>query len=224
LNVALAICDSSSRLLYANQIARHILNSGDGLRIDHSGRLGTSKASSPVLSKVIRELAQANAAPSELRHVVIAVPRPSEKWPLIVSVLSPALLGDPMDNLMPAVPIIFWEHEEHRGIKQRSWCEGWDFTPAESRFANLLMQGHSLADCCQQLGICRSTGAFHLKNLFRKTGTRRQIELLSTLFRGIWARSVVHSGLTGAVVGLSPRVENNVGDLPASFSAEAYSS
>ena len=226
LSVALTICDSSSRLLHTNQIARRMLNSGDGLRIDSSGRLRTSKASSPVLSDVIRELAQAKPAPSDPTHVVIALPRPSGKRPLIVSVLSPAFITDHTDNLVPAVPIIFWEHEERCRIKRRCWSGVWDFTPAECRFANLLMQGLSLADCCQQLGICRSTGAFHLKNMFRKTGARRQIELLSILFRGIGVRSVVHSGLRGAVVGLSPRVKSNVGDLAAerSFFAEAYSS
>jgi len=226
LSVALTICDSSSQLLHANQIARHILHSGDGLRVDSFSRLRTSKPSSPVLSEVIRELAGAKPAASDATHVVIAVPRPSGKRPLIVSLLSPAFLADRADTLIPVVPIIFWEHEEHCGIKRRCRPGTWDFTPAECRFANLLMEGLSLADCCQQLGICRSTGAFHLKNLFRKTGARRQIELLSILFRGIGVRSVAHSGLRGAVVGPSQRVESNVEDLPAvrSFFAKAYSS
>jgi DNA-binding CsgD family transcriptional regulator len=226
LSVALTICDSSSRLLHANQIARNMLHSGDGLRIDSFGRLRTSKPSSPVLSDVIRELAEAKPTPSDPTHGVIAVPRPSGKRPLIVSLLSPAFFVDHTDTLVPAVPIIFWEHEEHRSMTRQFWYGAWDFTPAESRFANLLMQGLSLADCCQQLGICRSTGAFHLKNLFRKTGARRQIELLSILFREIGVRSVVHSGSRGAVIGPSPRVESNVGALPAerSFFAEAYSS
>ena len=47
------------------------------------------------------------------------------------------------------------------------------------------MQGLTLVDCSERLGVCRATGAFHLKNLFRKTGTQRQIELLSILFRSV---------------------------------------
>jgi DNA-binding CsgD family transcriptional regulator len=203
LSVALTICDSSSRLLHANQIARHMLHSADGLRMDSSGRLRTSKPSSPVLSEVIRELAGAKPAQSDATHVVTAVPRPSGKRPLIVSVLSPAFLADHTETLVPVVPIVFWEDEERCGIKRRLWCGGWDFTPAEWRFANLLLEGLSLVDCCQQLGIRRSTGAFHLKNLFRKTGARRQIELLSILFRGIGVRSVVQNGLGDAIVSLS---------------------
>jgi DNA-binding CsgD family transcriptional regulator len=214
LSVALAICDSANRLLHANQTARCMLRTSDGLRIDGSGRLRTSKPSSPVLSEVIRELTETKrAARSETTHVVIAAPRPSGMRPLIVSVLNPAFLADHSGGLVPAVPIVFWEHEEHCGAEELLLHRAWDLTPAECRFANLLMEGLSLADCCGRLGICRATGAFHLKNLFRKTGARRQIELLSILFRGVGSRSIGQRTLRAAVARYSSRVEMNMPEM-----------
>jgi DNA-binding CsgD family transcriptional regulator len=191
LGVALVICDPASRLLQANQSARCILRRSDGLRVDGSGRLRTSKPNSPALSEVIRELTEAGQAErSDTTHVVIAAHRPSGKQPLIMFVLNPVFPLGHTTGLVPTVPIVFWEHEGLCDAEQPFLYGIWGLTPAECRFANLLMEGLSLVDCCEHLGICRATGAFHLKNLFKKTGARRQIELLSILFRGVGPRSV----------------------------------
>ena len=192
LRVAFAVCDSANRLVYANHTARSILRLGDGIRIDDSGRLKTCKPSRPILSAVIRELIEAKqAARSNTATAVILVPRPSGKRPLIVCVLEPSSLTDSSGRPIPVVPITFWEHEERSGAEQILRHATWGLTPTECRFANLLMEGLSLVDCCGRMRIRRTTGAFHLKNLFRKTGTSRQIELLCVLFRGVGSRSIV---------------------------------
>jgi DNA-binding CsgD family transcriptional regulator len=59
------------------------------------------------------------------------------------------------------------------------------FTPGETRLANLLMSGVSMADSCRELGICLSTGCSHLRKIFKKTKTHRQGELVALLLRSI---------------------------------------
>jgi DNA-binding CsgD family transcriptional regulator len=59
------------------------------------------------------------------------------------------------------------------------------FTPGETRLANLLMAGKSMADSCDELGICLSTGCSHLRKMFKKTKTHRQGELVALLLRSI---------------------------------------
>jgi DNA-binding CsgD family transcriptional regulator len=78
-------------------------------------------------------------------------------------------------------------------ISHSALDEIFGLTLTESKLANLLMSGMSLADCCEELGITGNTAAYHMKNLFRKTGTCRQNQLLSTLFRSI--------GISGATRG-----------------------
>jgi DNA-binding CsgD family transcriptional regulator len=58
-------------------------------------------------------------------------------------------------------------------------------TPMETRLAMGLVEGNSLDHCCHELGIRRSTGRMHVRNLFVKTGVRRQAELVSLLLRSI---------------------------------------
>ena len=59
------------------------------------------------------------------------------------------------------------------------------FTATETQVANLLMEGLGLEDCCAQLGIRRTTVRMHLRNIFAKTGVRRQGELVSLLLKSI---------------------------------------
>lgn len=56
-------------------------------------------------------------------------------------------------------------------------------TPAETRVAAALAQGMQLAQIASSFGISRTTVAFHMRNIFQKTGTSRQAELVALLLR-----------------------------------------
>ena len=56
-----------------------------------------------------------------------------------------------------------------------------DLTPTEARVAMALAQGRSRAQIAADFGISRTTVAFHMRNIFQKTGTRRQAELVALL-------------------------------------------
>lgn len=58
-------------------------------------------------------------------------------------------------------------------------------TPTEARVtAGLVRGGKSLEQVAADLGIARSTAAFHLRNIFAKTGTRRQVDLVARVLAG----------------------------------------
>jgi DNA-binding CsgD family transcriptional regulator len=59
------------------------------------------------------------------------------------------------------------------------------FTSTEAQLANLLMEGMALEDCGDELGIRRTTVRMHLRNIFAKTGARRQGELVALLLKSI---------------------------------------
>ena len=60
-----------------------------------------------------------------------------------------------------------------------------DLTPTESRVATGLMQGRSLADVAEDLGVTMNTARTHLKRIFEKTRTSRQGELVAMMFRSV---------------------------------------
>jgi DNA-binding CsgD family transcriptional regulator len=57
-------------------------------------------------------------------------------------------------------------------------------TESEARLAARLAAGEALADCARALGIRPETARTHLRNVFAKTGTRRQSELVRLVLAG----------------------------------------
>ncbi|HEX2257214.1 MAG TPA: helix-turn-helix transcriptional regulator [Afifellaceae bacterium] len=59
--------------------------------------------------------------------------------------------------------------------------EAYGLTAAEERLALLILQGLRLAEAETVLGIRHSTARTHMKRIYAKTGTRRQVELVRLL-------------------------------------------
>jgi DNA-binding NarL/FixJ family response regulator len=66
-----------------------------------------------------------------------------------------------------------------RGFEDQALFASWAFTPTEARVAKALTLGKTLAQIAEEFAISRTTVAFHLRNIFEKTGTGRQAELVS---------------------------------------------
>ena len=64
-------------------------------------------------------------------------------------------------------------------------------TPAETRLVEAVVTGKGLSWAARTLGIARSTAQSHLDNVFQKTGTNRQAELVSLTLNG---RRAYHDG------------------------------
>lgn len=62
-------------------------------------------------------------------------------------------------------------------------AERFGLTPAELRVLSALGNGQSLKAIAKEQGVARSTIAFHVRNLFGKTGTSRQAELVALIFQ-----------------------------------------
>jgi DNA-binding CsgD family transcriptional regulator len=62
--------------------------------------------------------------------------------------------------------------------------EMFGLTESETRLTTLLMADTSLKEAARQLGITHTTARGVLKNIFAKTGTKRQAELVGLLVRG----------------------------------------
>lgn len=56
-------------------------------------------------------------------------------------------------------------------------------TPTEARIALALTEGRPLPQIASDFGISRTTAAFHMRNIFQKTGSSRQAELVSLLLK-----------------------------------------
>jgi DNA-binding CsgD family transcriptional regulator len=186
LHIGLVVCGVSGEVLGANQTAEEILETRDGLELSADGILCATEEGGQPLGEIVEQVA---AGTYSRRFggdsVVLSVRRGGRRRPLTVvlrakhaAVMEPtatdgAVLVMILDSALPVRTI----ESELRQL--------YGFTSTEARLANILMEGRDLEDCCQELGIGRSTGCTHLRRIFRKTGVHRQSELVVLLLKGI---------------------------------------
>lgn len=90
-------------------------------------------------------------------------------------------INDALERNKILISIIHFEID--RVIDHAVLAELFGLTPAEGRLAAMLVNGKSVIECAEELGIRVSTVREQLSNLFAKTRTSRQPELVSMLSR-----------------------------------------
>lgn len=68
-------------------------------------------------------------------------------------------------------------------VSTSDFASSFGMTPTEARVASLLTQGRALQQIAKELGISRTTVAFHMRHIFQKTRTNRQAELVALLLQ-----------------------------------------
>ena len=74
-------------------------------------------------------------------------------------------------------------HSPQPAFDAGALAQSYGLTPAEIRISRALTEGSNLTQIAADLGVSRSTVAFHMRNIFQKTGTGRQAELVALLLR-----------------------------------------
>ena len=168
------IVDGASRPLFVNAEGRRILAARDGFTVER----GTLTASRSDDTRRLREFV-ARAA-TRGGGASLALGRPSAQRPFGIDVVPLTLPAG--DGVAPRVVGIFivdperrTENEEH--LLARLYA----LTPAEAGLATRLAAGESLIEAAGHRGIGHETARTHLKRILRKTGARRQAELVLRL-------------------------------------------
>lgn len=187
LNIGVVVCGSSGELLVANATAQEILRARDGLELDAQGVLCATCQSGASLTGVIEQVARTarNGLDNNNVDSAFAVQRPSRKRALTLFVRAVHAKGEPPAVHEAAVLVMILDAALPVEATELELRQLYGFTSMEAQLANLLMEGMALEDCCHELGIRRTTVRMHLRNIFAKTGARRQGELVSLLLKSI---------------------------------------
>ena len=187
LNIGLILCGESGQLQFTNRTAHDIVQSRDGLEIDTRGFLRATKPCFSSLAEHIDRALQSelgNSAGSA--DTAISLCRPSKKRALTVLVRRvDGVIPNGGNTSKPGVLLVVIDSALPVHTKESELRRLYSLTFTESRLAKLLMEGKDLDGCCEELGISRSTVRMHRRNLFSKTGVRRQTQLITLLFKSI---------------------------------------
>ncbi len=99
---------------------------------------------------------------------------------------SQLLLVTPLVNSSSPLALILFETEElDHGRMCETFFDAYDLTPSERRVAHSIIGGGTVNDTAQQTGLSVATVRSYMKQIFAKTNTHRQSELISLYYQAI---------------------------------------
>ncbi|HEX5341299.1 MAG TPA: LuxR C-terminal-related transcriptional regulator [Duganella sp.] len=176
IEIAVFVVDAELHLLYANAAATELLERDTALRLHGDKLLQDAMCGD-------KSLVQLVAAALDMQHDpnaphALSLQR-SHRQPLLLTVLPVA--PSPELPALPACAIVMASDPETHRLPRELLMQLFDLTPAEAGVAQALAHGEALEDIACALDISLHTVKTHLQKLFRKTGTRRQGELVAFL-------------------------------------------
>ncbi len=115
----------------------------------------------------------------------LTVTRPSGRRSFVVMV-TPLLDAPPGAQDHDAVAALFIADPDSVRISAREILQGlYALTPAEAELVQLLSQGHTLEQAATARGVTINTARSQLKQVFAKTDTNRQGELVRLVMTGV---------------------------------------
>jgi DNA-binding CsgD family transcriptional regulator len=192
LSYGVLLLDERGQILLANAIARRQLASRDGLTGER-GTLGASRRSeSSALRRLVADALDDAAGRRPGSGGVLRITRPSGARPLSLLVAPfKRAAPDPFGGRRPAAVVFVSDPDTRMEAPADMLARLHGLSPAEARVAAEVLEGGSLPDVAERLGISRNTANTHLKRVFEKTGTQRQADLVRLLVLG--AASLAHA-------------------------------
>lgn len=175
--LGLILLDSGHQPVATNRIAREILALEDGLTIDRAGPRASRTNENRVLQQILRDATQVETERMPEGNVM-ALSRPSGKRAFPV-MASPLMSARELSVLHDAVAVLYvsdleGSREDHAEVLRRLYS----LTRAETELVDLLCEGTTLDEAAQRRGVTTNTARSQLKQIFAKTGTNRQAELV----------------------------------------------
>jgi DNA-binding CsgD family transcriptional regulator/PAS domain-containing protein len=186
----IVLLDGEGRIVLMNLAAREALDQADGLRMENGRLAAVDPATRARLAREIARSARGNASGAAagdelvLPTGYIAVARPSGRRAyqlLVASLPAASVLALEAPVARTALFVSDPETASVQPVDHLRWLFG--LTGAEARLAASLATGCSLAEHAGRAGISIETARSQLKQVFAKTDTHRQAELVALLSR-----------------------------------------
>ncbi|HET6157806.1 MAG TPA: helix-turn-helix transcriptional regulator [Dongiaceae bacterium] len=184
LALGFVLVDAACKVIFHNQAAGRMLRANDGIRLDRSGTItADASADANTLRKAVSEAARILDADLISSGGAFRVGRPSGKraYSVMIAPLRPkhAILG--ATNSVVAILIA----DNARGhVADPSQLAGiLGITKAEARMLGPLIEGCSIKQAGEALGISAATARTHVRNMFAKLGCSRQSDLVRAVMQ-----------------------------------------
>jgi DNA-binding CsgD family transcriptional regulator len=178
---AVILLDSSRRVVHVNARAEALRAHGDGILLVNNALALLHRADNRTLQAFITTMLAADRSAAAMRATVMRAERPSGKR--AYGILITGLCGpySVLSTVRPAVCVIVSDPERDGALAEDRLQSAFGLTAAESRLAARLAAGEDLKAAAERLGITYASARTRLAEIFRKTETGRQGELIHLL-------------------------------------------
>jgi DNA-binding CsgD family transcriptional regulator/PAS domain-containing protein len=178
----ICIVGSGGQILHSNRAAKAMLERRTPIRSE-DGRL--RGVDSTATAELLSSIGTAQQDEAQIGANGIGVPLRVPDGPPSIAHVLPLSHGDIRTRLMPqALAAVFINADGPASFANLdAIARSFEFTPAETRLANELLLGRTVAEAASALGVGESTAKTHLQNVFLKAGVSRQVDLLILLHR-----------------------------------------
>ena len=192
LSVGVILLDCGSKISALNREAERIFGKHDGLSATKHGITATRSIENCEIKRLVAGATETAQKRGTGSGGFIAVSRPSGKRPFALSVVPLATHAFCLGISAPAVIVFVTDPERKAEDTSLVLSRLYGLTAAESRLAELLLQGETVVRAAGRLNISHNTARTHLQRIFQKTDTSHQgdlVRLLLTALPGVFAAS-----------------------------------
>jgi DNA-binding CsgD family transcriptional regulator len=176
LRCSVLLTDANGGIVYMNRSAADMLNAGEAVRSRHNIVRAARPSAGHELNEALKHAARADA---RIGKTGLTVKLSDDgALPVVAHVLPLAGTQFPGDLESSAVAAIFIRNQEDISDSAGLLATTYQLTPAEARVLCCLLAGRSLSQAAADLRVAHSTVKTHLNVIFRKTGARRQSDLI----------------------------------------------
>ena len=184
--VGTAILDESGKVIRCNRAAQQLLASHDGLDCRQNKLCAFGAQDNRNLQKAIQAVLQQRQRGNDEHVEVLILSRPTGDIPLNLLLRPIALSYQAQGGLQrPAVAVFIRDPADSPQASRRLLRSLFQLTRTETEVALLLMDGLTLDEAADNLGVSRNTVRAHLRGVFAKTGATRQALLVKTLLNSV---------------------------------------
>jgi DNA-binding CsgD family transcriptional regulator len=171
------LVNGAGQILQTNASADHILAERDGLASDRNSLIAGSSAETARLRRVITQVASVDDRVERTPVGVLRIERPSLGPAMLLAVV-PVRAGRRDEGVADLAVVFVSDGARAPEIPPEVIERMFGLTPAEARLLVALVNGQSLDDTAQIFGVSKNTLRNQLNQVFRKTGTTKQSELM----------------------------------------------
>jgi len=168
----IVLLDGLGVVQFANAAAVAVSRARDGITIENKRLRAVVQSEQVSVLRLIRATVRGSGHDQRQAGGRVTVSRPSGRRHFVVYVLPVGIEG---------ALIVIVDIERNADPLFEVLRKRYRLTPAELRVTSHLLQGESLKNVAERLGVTVTTARTHLQHIFDKTNTRRQVDLIRLL-------------------------------------------